>query len=79
MVGDAGSLPRTAVAPGLIEPKSVVARGRSPSYKHRAPVTFGDMATIRFTSGTSGREKGPCFDHANLRRMAESVPIVMNP
>jgi long-chain acyl-CoA synthetase len=44
----------------------------------KAPVTFGDMATIRFTSGTSGHVKAVCFDHANLRWMAESVCRTMN-
>ncbi len=44
----------------------------------RAPVTFSDMATIRFTSGTSGPMKGACFNHENLRWMAESICTVMN-
>jgi long-chain acyl-CoA synthetase len=44
----------------------------------KAPVGFGDLATIRFTSGTSGRMKAACFDHANLKWMAQSVGIQMN-
>ncbi len=36
-------------------------------------VEFGDMATIRYTSGTTGAPKGVTFHHGNLRWMAESM------
>jgi long-chain acyl-CoA synthetase len=39
----------------------------------KAPVGFGDVATLRYTSGTTGRPKGAVFDHANLRSMAETL------
>lgn len=39
----------------------------------KAPIEFGDIATLRYTSGTTGRPKGAVFDHANLRWMAESL------
>ncbi len=38
-----------------------------------APVGFGDLATLRYTSGTTGKPKAAAFDHAGLRSMAESL------
>jgi long-chain acyl-CoA synthetase len=37
------------------------------------PVSFEDLATIRYTSGTTGRPRGVVFDHGNLRWMAETI------
>lgn len=39
----------------------------------RAPVNFEDIATIRYTSGTTGKPRGVTFTHGNLRWMAEYV------
>lgn len=39
----------------------------------KSPAGFGDIATLRYTSGTTGRPKGAAFDHASLRSMAESL------
>ena len=39
----------------------------------QAPVDFGDLATIRYTSGTTGNPKGVTFNHEHLRWMAESM------
>jgi long-chain acyl-CoA synthetase len=39
----------------------------------RAPVGFGDTATLRYSSGTTGKPKGAVFNHSNLRYMAEST------
>ena len=38
-----------------------------------APVGFGDIATLRYSSGTTGKPKGAIFRHDNLRYMAESI------
>lgn len=38
-----------------------------------APVDFDDIATIRYTSGTTGKPAGVTFTHGNLRWMAEFV------
>lgn len=38
-----------------------------------APVDFNDIATIRYTSGTTGKPAGVTFTHANLRWMAEYI------
>ncbi|MDO9066812.1 MAG: AMP-binding protein, partial [Chloroflexota bacterium] len=43
-----------------------------------APVIFSDLANIRYTSGTTGQMKGACFDHQNLRWLAESVCSTMD-
>jgi long-chain acyl-CoA synthetase len=39
----------------------------------KAPVGFGDTATLRYSSGTTGKPKGAVFNHGNLRYMAEST------
>jgi long-chain acyl-CoA synthetase len=39
----------------------------------QAPVDFGNLATIRYTSGTTGNPKGVTFNHEHLRWMAESM------
>ncbi len=38
-----------------------------------APVDFDDTATIRYTSGTTGKPAGVSFTHGNLRWMAEFI------
>ncbi|EKQ52601.1 MAG: AMP-forming long-chain acyl-CoA synthetase [Methanobacterium sp. Maddingley MBC34] len=39
----------------------------------QAPVDFSDLATIRYTSGTTGTPKGVTFNQEHLRWMAESM------
>ncbi|MGZ7108336.1 MAG: AMP-binding protein, partial [Methanobacterium sp.] len=36
-------------------------------------INFNDIATIRYTSGTTGKPKGAVFNHGNLRWMAEFI------
>ncbi len=50
-----------------------LARGGGAPIAPQAPVGFGDLATLRYTSGTTGRPKGIPFHHGNLRFMAESI------
>ena len=38
-----------------------------------SPVSFGDLATLRYTSSTTGKAKGVLFRHEHLRYMAEST------
>jgi long-chain acyl-CoA synthetase len=38
-----------------------------------APVEFSDLATIRFTYGSTGQSKGACLEHGSLRYVAESL------
>jgi long-chain acyl-CoA synthetase len=42
-----------------------------------SPAGFNSLATIRYTSGTLGEPKGACFDHQNLRWMAQSTASLM--
>ncbi len=70
--------PECIAARAFITWAGFLAKGCGARVVDKAPVTFGDMATIRFTSGTSGRMKGAFFDYASLRWMAESVCTVMN-
>ncbi len=43
----------------------------------KAPVGFDDTATLRYSSGTTGKPKGAIFNHHNLRYMGESIASVM--
>ncbi|HLN89998.1 MAG TPA: AMP-binding protein, partial [Candidatus Binatia bacterium] len=43
----------------------------------KAHVGFGDTATLRYSSGTTGTPKGAIFKHDNLRYMAESIASIM--
>ena len=45
----------------------------SKNYNPLAPVDFNDIATIRYTSGTTGKPSGVTFTHGNLRWMAEYI------
>lgn len=38
---------------------------------------FGDLATVRYTSGTTGKPKGVCFNHEKLRWMGESLCAIL--
>jgi len=42
-----------------------------------APVGFGDLATLRYTSGTTGQPKGVMFHHAHLRWIAECTASLL--
>lgn len=61
----------------LTQEKSREAAGKAPKIENqafeRASAGFEDVATLRYTSGTTGRPKGAAFDHASLRSMAESL------
>ncbi len=62
---------------GIMHWQEFLARGVGGEEIIDAPVRFDDLATIRYTSGTTGKVKGVCFTHEKLRWMAESVCSVM--
>ena len=57
----------------VMEWDDFLSRGTADSEPVEAPVDFGDVATLRYTSGTTGAPKGAVFTHANLRWMAQTV------
>ena len=50
-----------------------LSKGKNNMASDKAPVGFGDIASLRYTSGTTGKPKGAVFRHHNLRYMAEST------
>jgi long-chain acyl-CoA synthetase len=50
-----------------------LSKGKDNTVTIKAPVGFGDIATLRYSSGTTGKPKGAIFRHDNLRYMAESI------
>ena len=42
-----------------------------------SPASFGDLATLRYTSGTTGRPKGVMFRHAGVRWMGETLASLL--
>ncbi len=62
---------------GIIPWQEFLSRGEGGEEIINAPVDFGDLVTIRYTSGTTGKVKGVCFTHDKLRWMAEALCSIL--
>jgi len=58
--------------------ETFLALGAGAPAPRQAPVGFGDLATLRFTSGTTGRPKGVSFQHQHLRWMGQTVASLLS-
>ncbi|HXZ99107.1 MAG TPA: AMP-binding protein [Candidatus Binatia bacterium] len=61
----------------VVDWRDFLSRGRMSSEASEAAVDFSDLATLRYTSGTTGAPKGTVFSHAELRWMAQAVVSVL--
>jgi long-chain acyl-CoA synthetase len=50
-----------------------LSKAKPPTQPATSPIEFADLATIRFTYGSTGQSKGACLQHGNLRYVAESL------
>jgi long-chain acyl-CoA synthetase len=62
-----------SIPSGVLSWEQFLKNGKDGLEEIQAPVDFNDLATIRYTSGTTGKPKGVTFNHENLRWMAESM------
>ena len=55
----------------------LIAHREDPPEIVQAPVDLDDVATLRYTSGTTGFPKGVAFTHGQLRWMAEAIASLL--
>ncbi len=67
-----GNLPQS-ISKKTITWKDFLFKASSDTSPVNTTVGFGDVATLRYSSGTTGKPKGAIFKHDNLRYMAESI------
>jgi long-chain acyl-CoA synthetase len=65
--------PSKTISRNILSWDEFLAKGEGIKVPTTSPVGFGDLATCRYTSGTTGTPKGTCFSHAKLRWMGESL------
>ena len=75
----AAAAPAAAGARPVMAWEAFLALGRQQPLdpKPQSPVGFGDLATLRYTSGTTGRPKGVMFRHDGLRWMGETMAALL--
>ncbi len=57
--------------------EAFLALGEGEAAPPQAQVGFGDLATLRFTSGTTGKPKGVSFQHQHLRWMGQTMSSLL--
>lgn len=61
------------VSEGVMSWEQFLAHGNAQEVSCFAPVGFSDLATIRYTYGSTGESKGACLEHGALRHVAEGL------
>jgi long-chain acyl-CoA synthetase len=62
----------------IVEWNDFLSQGMDQHVSEYSPTSFGDIATLRYSSGTTGKSKGAIFNHENLRYMGESTVSIMS-
>lgn len=66
-------MPQCRLPENFMNWQEFLALGEGCEASMKAPAGFGDVATLRYTSGTTGRPKGAAYNHGSLRWMAETI------
>jgi long-chain acyl-CoA synthetase len=69
--------PKEKINREIISWEKFLSKGKDSDSPPKPKYGFGDLATVRYTSGTTGNPKGVCFYHENLRWMGESLCSVL--
>ncbi|UCE74044.1 MAG: SDR family oxidoreductase, partial [Methanomassiliicoccales archaeon] len=69
--------PKVKLKREIIPWEKFMAKGKDTDKPPVSDYGFGDLATVRYTSGTTGKPKGVCFDHDKLRWMGESLCSIL--
>jgi long-chain acyl-CoA synthetase len=69
--------PKEKINRKIISWEKFLSKGKETDSPPKSKFGFGDLATVRYTSGTTGRPKGVCFNHDKLRWMGESLCSVL--
>ncbi len=77
VISFAGEVPEDRLPLGVLGWEAFLALGADDEHLARSPVGPDDLATLRYTSGTTGPPKGVMFRHDQLRWMAETLASLL--